>query len=103
MIAAAIAAGSLVVAVSASAARRSPGDDRRPSTGVLAERVQLHAEDRTVSKGATGSRAFTVTNKGKLEARLQDRGQEDLLIAPGADEDLAGHLLRGRAARCICT
>jgi uncharacterized cupredoxin-like copper-binding protein len=105
VVATAIAAGSLVVAVSAFG---SPAQQQKIivpiRAGVPPNEFSFTPKTKTVTKGSTAlTVAFTVTNKGKLKHDFKIAGKKTLLIAPGATRTLLVSFARTGRYPFICT
>ena len=101
----AIAAASLVVAVSAFG---SPAQQQKIivpiRAGVPPNEFSFVPKTKTVTKGATAlTVAFTVTNKGKLKHDFKIAGKKTVLIAPGATKTLLVTFARTGRYPFICT
>jgi uncharacterized cupredoxin-like copper-binding protein len=105
VVAAAIAAGSLVVAVSAFG---SPAQQQKTivaiKAGVPPNEFSFTPKTKTVLKGTAPLLvAFTVTNRGKLRHDFKIAGKKTLLIAPAATRTLVVTFSRTGRYPFICT
>ena len=101
----AIAAASLVVAVSAFGSSAQQQKIIVPmKAGVAPNEFSFIPKTKTVLKGSTAlTVAFTVTNKGKLKHDFKIAGKKTLLIAPGATRTLVVSFAKVGRYPFICT